>query len=699
MNNVYSFIYKLLKKVGIFLREACIIICLVLIFSGLGIGLGILYLYKYEAPDVARLSAEALPQTTVLYDRTGEHILYEIYGEENRKIIPHEEIPDFVRMATLAAEDRQFYEHWGVDPRAVLRALKANLESGDIEEGGSTITMQLVRNLYLTKEKTFERKVTEAIMAIRLEQKYTKDEILDWYLNTVPYGSNAYGIEVASEVFFDKNARDLTLDEAVLLASLPKATTFYSPYGENQSALEERINKISQALLEEGMITVEEYQRLVREDALEKLRPREDLIRAPHFVFYILEKLEEEYGEDLLRVGGLKVYTTLDYEMQEKAEEVVFKGAQKNLSEYSAENSALVAIDPKTGEILAMAGSRDYFDEEIDGEVNVATSLRQPGSAFKPIAYAKALELGLEPHSFVYDVPTSFGPDGSGSEYTPGNYGGNFFGRVTLESALAMSLNIPAVKALYIAGLDNTIELAQRLGITSLTDRNRYGLSLVLGGGEVQLLELTGAFGVFANDGVRNDVHGIRRIENAGGGAMEDILGVSSQRVLEEQVARKMNAMLSNNDARTPIFGPESDLFIPNRQVAAKTGTTQSYRDGWTVGYTPNIAIGVWAGNNDNRAMRPGSAGVFVASPIWNEYMRFALEKFPEKQFQEPLEVAKSDVPMIGGRRSGRSLLYYVNRANFPGAPLYDPKMIARWDGAIQKKEDAKKDEEKDNDD
>lgn len=696
--NILLFIWKLLKKVGIFLREALIIVCLVLFFSGLGVGLGVLYLYKYEAPDVESLSAEALPQTTLLYDRTGEHILYEMYGEENRKIVSHEEIPDVVRIATLAAEDRQFYEHWGVDPRAVVRAFKANIESGDIEEGGSTITMQLVRNLYLTKEKTFERKVTEAIMAIRLEQKYTKEEILDWYLNTVPYGSNAYGIEAAAEVFFNKKAQELTLGEAVLLAALPKATTFYSPYGENQSALEDRINKISQALLEEEMIGREEYQRLVREDPLESLRPREDLIRAPHFVFYILEMLEEEYGEDLLRVGGLKIYTTLDYDMQQKAEEVVLKGAQRNRNQYSAENAALVAIDPKTGEILAMAGSRNYFDEEIDGEVNVTTSLRQPGSAFKPIAYAKALELGLEPHSFMYDVPTSFGPDGTGGEYIPGNYGGSFFGRVTLESALAMSLNVPAVKALYIAGLDNTIELAKRLGITSLTDRNRYGLSLVLGGGEVKLLELTGAFGVFANEGIRNDLHGIRRIENAGGGMMEDILGVSSQRALKEQVARKMNKMLSNNDARTPIFGPNSDLFIPEYEVAAKTGTTQSYRDGWTIGYTPNIAVGVWVGNNDNRAMRPGAAGVFVAAPIWNEYMRFALERFPKEQFKDPEEVLKNDVPMIGGKRSGRNLLYYVSRANFEGAPLYDPKMIARWEKAIQKKQNSDEDKEEDDD-
>ena len=688
---------KILKMMMIFIRETALVIFFVGIFSGVGILAGIFYLYQYETPDLARLHADSLPQTTILYDRTGEHVLYQIYGEENRKIISHEEIPDVIRKATLAAEDSDFYKHWGVDPKAVLRAMRANFESGGIEEGGSTITMQLVRNLYLSREQTFERKITEAIMSLRLEQSYTKDEILDWYLNTVPYGSNAYGIQAASEVFFDKDASDLTLDEAVLLASLPKATTTYSPYGEYADELLKRQRKILDQMLEKTIISFDEYRNAVRIDTLTKLRSQRELIIAPHFVFHILSQLEEEFGEDILRVGGLRVRTTLDMEMQKKAEEVVLEGALKNEKQYGAENAALVALDPQSGDILAMAGSRDYFDTKIDGEVNVATRLRQPGSAFKPIAYAKALELGLQPESLIYDVRTSFGPDGTGGEYVPGNYGGKFFGLVSLKDALARSLNIPAVKILYIAGLDNTLELASRMGITTLTDRNRYGLSLVLGGGEVQLLELTQAFSVFANDGMYNQISGILDIEGVSGNSFLE-KDKNSYRVLDEQVARKMNSMLSDNKARTPIFGPNSDLYIPGKQIAAKTGTTQEYRDGWTVGYTPNIAVGVWAGNNDNRTMNPGSAGVFVASPLWRSDMEFALERFPEDSFTPPEEYKKSSLPMVGGSKAGRNLLYYVAQSGWEGLPLYDSKMIARWDAGLQKisTKDEKKEEKND---
>lgn len=704
-----------------FMRDTVIVVVFVGVFFVLGVGAAVAYLYFYEAPDVSALRSAALPQTTILYDRTGEQVLYELYGEENRKIIPHEEIPDVMRIATIAAEDTEFYRHWGVDPLAVLRAARENFRAGGIEEGGSTITMQLVRNLYLSREKTIERKVTEAILALKLEQSHTKNEILDWYLNTVPYGSNAYGVEAAAEVFFGKDAGELALDEAAFLAALPKATTYYSPYGENADELAGRQRRILDRMRELDMISEAKHRAAIETDTFAKLVPNRDKILAPHFVFHVLSELEREYGEDVLRVGGLRVTTTLDMDMQAKAEEVVRDGAFANASSYNAENAALTAVDPKTGEILAMAGSRDYFDADIDGEVNVATRPRQPGSAFKPIAYAKALELGLEPYSLIYDVPTSFGPDGTGGEYRPGNYGGSFFGLVSLREALAMSLNIPAVKTLYIAGLDNTIELAERLGMTTLTDRDRYGLSLVLGGGEVTLLDLTSAFGVFANDGMRHATTGVLDIRGASGNALETSEEMP-ERAIDANIARKINDMLSDNEARTPVFGPSSSLQIPGTDVAAKTGTTQAYRDGWTVGYTPEIAVGVWAGNNDNRPMRAGAAGVFVAAPMWNEYMRYAIGRFQPSEFLSYEEGERPDIPMVGGRNAGvetlyydqnsgdriseneasskdeedvrvkvvgpsHSLLYYVNQANLDGAPDYDPEMIRRWDRAIGREE------------
>ncbi len=685
-------VFIIFKKIAFFIKDVFVVVFFISLFSFMGIMSGIWYLYTYEVPEMERLHEGSLSQTSVLYDRTGKHILYELYGEENRKIIAHQNIPDVIRIATLAGEDINFYQHYGVDPRAILRALRANLKSGGIEEGGSTLTMQLVRNLYLYRAQTFERKIIEALMAFRLETMYTKDEIFDWYLNTVPYGSNAYGIQAASETFFGKDAKNLTLDEASFLAVLPKATTFFSPYGENTSFLKANQRKILDTMLDRNMISFEQYRDALSIDTFAKLQKKKNAIIAPHFVFYTLSQLQKEYGEELLRIGGLRILTTLDKEMQEQAEKMVLEKAKENKILHNAENASLVALDPKTGEILTMVGSRNYFDQDIDGEVNVATSPRQPGSAFKPIAYVKALELGLQPDSVLYDVPTSFGPDGSGGEYRPQNYNEGFSGLISLKKALAMSLNIPAVKILYIAGLDNTLELSSRLGITTLNDRNRYGLSLVLGGGEVSLLELTGAFAVFGNDGVKNDVKSILSVSGMTGNQI-DFSQKEAVRVIDLQVARKINSMLSDNEARSSVFGPQSTLFIPEYpSVAVKTGTTQEFRDGWTIGYTPDIAVGIWTGNNDNRPMKAGSPGVYTAAPLWNEYMRYALGRLSEKEvFIPPDPWEKSSLPMINGRGSGRSLLYYVSQAKFSGAPRYDQDMINRWDSALRRPIEEKK--------
>ena len=623
----------------------------------------VIFLYVYYTsvqPDA--LVQRAISETSIIYDSSGEHELYRMYGEENRKVIAHDDIPDFMRRATIAAEDDNFYHHIGIDPYGIVRALQKNFAAGGAAQGGSTITQQLVRNTFLTRDKTIKRKFYEIVLAIKMERHYGKDEILDFYLNEIPYGSNAYGVQAAAENYFAKSARDLTLDEAALLASLPKATTYYSPYGKNTEALIARQHAIITRIGELGLYDKTTIDEALQIDTLAKLQEFREEIDAPHFVFYIREQLEQMYGMDVVRRGGLKVYTTLNYDMQKRAEEDVSAYASK-LPAFKASNAAMVAIKPATGDVLAMVGSLDYFDKENDGEVNVALSLRQPGSSFKPIVYAAGFDKGYQPETLLYDVPTSFGPDGSGKDYMPHNYDGSHHGLVNVRKALCGSLNVPAVKMLYLVGVDNAIDFAETLGITTLTDRKRYGLSLVLGGGEVKLLEETGAFAVFANDGVRAPVHGINRVIDASGKEISS--APVAERVINEEVARKINSVLSDNDARAFIFGARSPVYIKDKKVAAKTGTTQDFRDAWTVGYTPEIAVGVWVGNNDGALMKGGSDGVFVAAPLWHTFMERELQSLPDTAFL-PYQEIKSSIPMVTGNRpdgvSESGEMTYINK-------------------------------------
>lgn len=591
----------------------------------------VLILKSLNVPDAKGLSTKPISQTSIIYDRTGNHILYEIYGEENRKIVSHDQIPDTIRICTVAAEDKYFYEHHGIDFRAIARALKTNIESKEIRQGGSTITQQLARNVFLTPKKSLKRKAMEAILAIEIERKYTKDEILDKYLNTVPYGSNAYGIESASQIFFGKPAKDLTLDEAALLAALPKAPTAYSPYKGERKELLKRQKNILERVGQLGLASNEEMEKALKEDTYAKIIPFKNSIDSPHFVFYVKEQLEKKYGKEFLEKGGLRIYTTLDYDLQQKAENVVAQGTARN-TKYGATNASLVAIDPKSGEILAMVGSKDYFNtDNFDGQFNVATHPRQPGSAFKPFAYAAAFEKGYQPETLLLDVPVNFGKDGSGKSYVPHNYDGRYHGVVSMREALAQSLNIPAVETLYITGIDPTIQMAHRLGVTSLNERNRYGLALVLGGAEVSLLDMSASYSVFANDGKRNEAHGVMKIIDGNGQIYMQAQKKETQ-VINPEIARKINSILSDNHSRSPIFGSHSPLYIPQKIVAAKTGTTQEYKDGWTIGYTPSITVGVWVGNNDNKPMKPGSDGVFVAAPIWRSFMDQIADRLPTNE-------------------------------------------------------------------
>ncbi len=676
------------------------------------------YAYFFIAPKAKELPSRMSKGTTVIYDRTGNHVLYEIYGEENRKILSHDQIPDVVRVATIAAEDASFYEHHGVDIPSILRALEINIRNSQFQQGGSTITQQLARNVFLDRTKNLKRKFLETIIAFKLEIKFSKDEILDFYLNQIPYGSNAYGIQSASQTFFGKDAVDLTLDEAALLAALPKATTFYSPFGNNKENLIERQKTILEQIEKLGVVDEKMMVEAFDANTISKIVSPKKNIEAPHFVFYVKELLEKEYGDSILETEGLKIYTTLDYDMQKRAEESVRQGVERN-KEYGASNAALVAMNPKNGEVLAMVGSRDYFDTTIDGQVNVAVSSRQPGSSFKPLAYAKAFEKGYQPETLLWDVPINFGPDGSGKNYMPNNYDGKFRGLVSMRQALATSLNIPAVETLYLAGIDETISFAERLGISTLGNRKRFGLSLVLGGGEVKLLDMTSAFSVFANDGVKNSSTVIRKIIDQDGKIVRENVP-QNENVLNKQIARKISSILSDNTARSAVFGSATPLAFKDRQVAAKTGTTQEFRDAWTIGYTPNIAVGVWVGNNDNVPMKYGSDGIFVAAPLWRNFLDKELAFLPKEEFGSYEKIVSSK-PMITGRISGEieyykvtsgkkisgdkidkykasemrqqvnpekhSILYYVNK-DFPlgpELPNYNDPMFFRWEEALNK--------------
>ncbi len=626
----YANFFSIRKIKSLALAILTVIFCVMIFFSAAAIA--VFGYFYFTTPLGQQLTTRDIPKTSLIYDRTGARVLYEIHGEENRRPVSRAQIPDTIRMATIAAEDSSFFSHHGIDFPALFRSAAVNLKSGRIKQGGSTITQQLARNAFLTREKTVRRKILETVLAVKIENKYGKDEILDAYLNEVPYGSNAYGIEAAARTFFQKPAIELALDEAALLAALPKATSFYSPFGDNSGQLLVLQRGILDRILQLGMANEKEVAAAKQSDVLAKISPVVSRIEAPHFVFYVLDELEKKYGKKTVREGGLRVYTTLDFELQKTAEKIVHKGTEYNQARYGGENAALTAIDPQNGQILVMVGSRDYFDPQIDGEVNVAIRPRQPGSSFKPFAYAKAFEKGYQPETLILDAQTNFGPDGEGIPYVPRNYDGRFHGMVTMRQALAMSLNIPAVKTMRAVGIDEVIELAQRLGITTLNNRDRYGLSLVVGGGEVTLLDETAGFSVFANDGKRNPIDPFLKITDSRG----KVLYVNEPKniqVLDPQVARKINSVLSDNAARAPVFGTDNNLRIPNAPVAAKTGTTQEFRDAWTVGYTPEIAAGVWVGNNDNRSMRSGADGSYAAAPIWNNFMRIAMEKYSGENF------------------------------------------------------------------
>jgi len=613
---------------------------------GIGVG-GLLVLSFLSAalsvglPNPASLTIQKPTESTKVLDRNGT-VLYDIYNERRRTLVTFADMPEYLKQATIATEDSDFYKHSGFDIRGLIRGIVLKPLSGQRAQGGSTITQQYAKNSFLTASRSVVRKIKEFILAIEIEQLYTKDKILELYLNSMPYGSAYYGVESAAQGYYGKPAKELTLEESATLAALLQAPSYYSPYGSDYvKRLLPRKDWVLERMFKEGYIT----EKQMKEAQTEELTflPRRDSIRAPHFVMYVKELLADKYGEKMLEEGGLTITTTLDWEKQQVAEDVIAAAAPKNKEKYNASNAALVSLNPHTGEILAMVGSANYFDEEIDGYVNVAVRERQPGSSFKPVVYAAAFLKGYSPATMLIDVHTDFGQG-----YDPYNYDNKFRGPVSIRTALQGSLNVPAVKALAYAGVNETIDLAHKMGITTMTEPERYGLSLVLGGAEVRLLDLTSAYGVFAADGAKAANLAVLKVEDRRGRVLEEHKPAASKQVLDPEIAYLINNVLSDDAARAYIFGAGGSLTLPGRPVAAKTGTTQDYRDGWTFGYTPDLVTGVWVGNNDNTEMDHSAA--IVAAPIWNQYMRQATAKMPVRAFAVPEGISSIVVDEMSGK-------------------------------------------------
>jgi penicillin-binding protein 1C len=615
----------------------------------------LLWLASFELPDLKSFRERRVAESTKIYDRTGKILLYDINEGVRRTIVSGDKINRNIKNAIVAIEDGEFYEHYGIRPKAIARAIYANFITGEKSQGGSTITQQVIKSTVLTKDKTYSRKIKEWILAIKLERELSKDEILELYLNEAPYGGNIYGVEEAARDFFGKTADTVTLAEAAYLASIPNAPTFYSPYGQNKKALDDRKDLVLSEMLRRGFISETEHDIAKGQKVVFKEQDSFG-IKAPHFVFYVQEELERRFGRDAVEFGGLTVITTLDYSLQQEAEKIVREQALKNALD-GVSNAAAIVLDPKTGDILSMVGSRDYFDKIIDGNVNVTTALRQPGSTFKPFVYAKAFEKGYTPETILYDVETEFSlscnPDSTPKPgvspdtcYNPQNYDGNFSGPLEAKRALAQSRNIPAIKALYLAGIPESLRLAQDMGISTLNDPNRYGLSLVLGGGEVKLIDMTTAYGVFANEGTYIPHRSILRVVSSSNEITYEPT-VRGNQVLSENIALVISNILSTDAYRQPVFAPYSLLHIPGRDVAVKTGTTNNFRDFWAVGYTPQVVVGIWAGNNVASGTIPANIASRIAGPIWNPLMKKVLETYPAERFKTPTTLVNASLPPV----------------------------------------------------
>ncbi len=620
----------------------------------LGIGFALIFVfipyttYRWlvELPNPQLLTRRDLETSTKIFDRNGV-LLYEIYADQNRSPVPLKEIPDIVKQATIAIEDKEFYHHIGFSVTGMTRSLREILIKKQIQ-GGSTLTQQLIKTALLSREQTVIRKIKEVILAFWSERLYTKDQILEMYLNQVPYGGTSWGVEAASRTYFGKSIKDVSLGEAALLAGLPAAPTDYSPFGTHPEKAFNRQYEVLRRMVEDRYITKEQAQNALAEQ-IKFVEPRVS-IRAPHFVMYIRDILEKQFGPRLVERGGLRVTTSLDVNIQDTMQEILTRNIE-SLASLNVGNGAALVTNPKTGEILAMIGSRNYFDSSRDGNVNVTTSMRQPGSSIKVVTYTMALENGMSAATPIDDSPISYSQPGS-PPYVPVNYDGKFHGQTPLRYALANSYNIPAVKLIAKYGVPAMIEKAKQMGVESWTDSSRYGLSLTLGGGEVTMLEMATVFGTLANNGVRVTLDPILEVSDYTGRTLVKHSIRYGYQAVKPEVAWIMGNILSDNVARTPAFGPSSSLVIPGKTVSVKTGTTNDKRDNWTVGYTPSYVTTVWVGNNDNTPMNPYlTSGVTGAAPIWHDMMVELLKNKEDEVIARPETVV--------------SLPCYFNRPEF----------------------------------
>lgn len=638
--------------------------------------------FSRDLPTPGKLVSANTKNSSGIYDRNGT-LLYSVYTDQNRTYVGLSDIPKTLQEATIAIEDKDFYKNNGFSPIGYVRVLK-NFLTGKGLAGASTITQQLVKIALLQDaRRTPSRKIKEFILAIQVNKKYSKDQILEMYLNNIPYGGAAVGVEAASETYFGKKAKDLTIAESALLAGLPQSPSVYSPFTGNKYYLD-RSKAVLKRMVEDNFITQKQSDTAYAQIQKMTFSQHATGIKAPHFVMYVKNKIAEQFGEQALEAGGLRITTTLDYDLQKKSEEIV-KSEIADLKSYRVSNGAAMVTDPKTGQILTMVGSADYFDEENDGNFNVATSTRgrQPGSSLKPIIYATAFEKGYTPATMLMDTKTDFTADGT-EPYTPGNYDGKFRGPVQVRSALANSMNIPAVKMLAKVGLKTAMQKAYDMGITewepTTSNMANVGLSLVLGGRETNLAHEMTAYGVLANRGVKQELVGILKVEDSNGHVLYEYKKKDGPQVISASIAFLISHILLDNNARALEFGTNSALVVPGKTVSVKTGTTDEKRDNWTLGYTPSYVVGVWVGNNDNTPMNQAIAsGVTGASPIWNKIMKEALKGKPDEQPYKPDDVSALQIDsLVGGLPHGgqptRSEYFIKGTEPTTESPVYKSK-------------------------
>jgi len=686
------------QKIGFWASTILIgLVCLgIITFAG---GIAIL---SIGLPDVTKLENLAAAQSTQIFDRDG-NLLYTIHGEENREYVPLDQIAPYLGDATVAIEDDTFWEHGGFDIFAIAKAAAHEIFGIGAARGGSTITQQYIKNTFLSSERSYLRKAKELILAVRLERAYDKKKILELYLNRIPYGNNAYGIQKAAEIYLNKSAKDLTLGESAVLAALPQAPTRYNPYGDNkfshllkQFTPEElyyrhikgeadlqteeysrgligafvdlgngqkiyipgRSDLVLKRMFELGKITADQRKSALNEIQGLKFNNYKEFIKHAHFVLYVKEMLEQKYGKEVVEQGGLKVYTTIDGKLQDYAEKVVSEKGEYDVKAYGTNNAALLTINAKTGEILAMVGSRDYYNEDIDGNVNVVLRPRQPGSSFKPIVYSQLFYNGYGPGTVIEDVPTKIGAND-----TPLNFDGNWLGQIPIRRALGQSRNIPAIKAYFLDGQQNPIiDLATKMGITTLNKKRDYGYPLAIGAAEIPLIDMVTAYGVFANNGKLPELTPILKVVNSNGDILEEKKPKDFKQVLDPQIAYLINSILSD---RSVSVG--SRMFIDGKINAAKTGTSTKENkktagesgktvrpmDGWIIGYTPTIVTGVWIGNTDGSGLGYTADGYNTAAPIFNDVMTKALGNMPAEPFPEPDGIKHIQISKASGKLPG----------------------------------------------